>query len=116
MALIATIANVIVGLLFFAFLPGFIIVKLFFKDEELFERILLAIIFSIMIAMTIGIFFGYDRAQAAATGGFTTRNMWIGEIGITSLLAIGFLIKYTLEKREKPEEKPFKKKVKKKKS
>lgn len=99
MTLAATIINAAIGLAFFAYIPGFLIVKLFFDDEEGLEKLLLAIILSIMIAMTIGIFFGYDRAQAAATGGFTTRNMWIGELGVSSVLAIAVMVKHTLRRK-----------------
>ena len=46
-------------------------------------------VFSIMIAILIGIFFGYDRAQAIQTGGFTTPNMWLGELLVTGFLGSG---------------------------
>lgn len=117
------ILTTIIGLAFFAFLPGYLLVRLVFKDQEPLEQLLLSVIFSIMIAMTIGIFFGYDRAQAARTGGFTTKNIWMGEIIITALLGTIHIIKYTLQQRKedkteknRKERKPTTKTVKQKKT
>lgn len=97
--MIDSIIQLILGIAFFAFLPGYFIVKLFFDEQETYEQILLAVVFSIMIAIAIGIFFGYDRAQAVRTGGFTVKNLWTGEIAVTSLAAIAYLVKLTLAKR-----------------
>ena len=96
---ILDIINIIFGLAFFAFIPGFLIVKLFFGKEEVLEKSLLSILFSIMIAISIGIFFGYDRSQAALTGGFTAQNLWIGELTVTGILLSILIIKETLMKK-----------------
>jgi uncharacterized membrane protein len=82
------IAQIIIGLCFFLYLPGYLLTRLFFRNISNFENILLSIMSSIMIGMSIGIFFGYDRAQALLTGGFTFENILIAEIIITLVLAV----------------------------
>lgn len=93
------IPQIIIGLAFFAYIPGFLIVKMFFDKEEMLEKQLLSVVFSIMIAIAIGIFFGYDRAQALRFGGFTTQNLWLGEIIVTGLLLSVLIVKQTLMKK-----------------
>lgn len=96
--MILNIAQIIFGLAFFLFIPGFIIVQLFFKESKTLEQILLAILFSIMVGLAIGVFFGYDRAQAVRTGGFTANNLWTAQLIITTLLLIILIIKRRLTK------------------
>lgn len=97
--MIEQILQILIGSLFFAFLPGYLLVKIAFDELKDLEKLLFSIIFSITIAMAIGIFFGYDRAQAAATGGFNTLNLWKAEVAITSILACTYLIKIMLQKK-----------------
>ena len=86
-------AQIILGLLFFLFMPGFLVVKIFFDNDKFLEKIMLSMLFSIMIGLVIGVFFGYDSAQAAFTGGFTETNLWLGEIITVIVLGIALLVK-----------------------
>jgi len=86
------IFRIIFGLGLFLFIPGYFLTKIFFNKSKRLELILLSLMFSIMSGLTIGIFFGYDRAQALKTGGFTFNNLFIAELVLTLLLMIIFYI------------------------
>lgn len=96
-----SIAQIIAGLAFFLFIPGYIITLLAFDDLEGLERIMIAAVLSIMVGLAIGVFFGYDRAQAVWTGGFTKENLWMGEVAITFLLSLAYIVKRTFMKQKK---------------
>jgi uncharacterized membrane protein len=95
----ADIPMVVLGLLFFGFVPGFLVVKLWFDHEEFLEQALLSVVFSIMISIAVGIFFGYDRAQADRFGGFTPENVWLGVVAVTSALLVLFIIKQVFARK-----------------
>ena len=108
------IGQLVIGAALFLFLPGYLLTLLIFSKQTAIERTMLGIVFSIMIGMTIGIFFGYDRTQAALTGGFIIRNLLISEIAITLVLALAVFIKRKVRdakaKRKDPKSKEKKKK------
>ncbi len=97
---ILSISQIIIGLLFFLFLPGYFAVKLFFNSLKIDKQYLLSVIFSIMIGLVIGVFFGYDRAQALRTGGFTPENIWVGELMVTAGLALFLAIRRIIKKQK----------------
>lgn len=99
------IAQIIIGLIFFYFLPGWIFVKIAFNELEGLEKTGIAVIISIMIGLIIGVFFGYDINQASLTGGFTETNIWLAEIVVTLLLATILLVKNKYSKKVKREPK-----------
>ena len=99
--MILEIAQVILGIIFFMFLPGWLIVQSFFKDMGKMEKIIFAIIISVILGLLIGVFFGYDRNWAQITGGFTEKNIWIGEIIITIIAGIIYLISKRFKKKNK---------------
>lgn len=90
---ILSIAQIIFGLFFFLYLPGSFVVEIFFSKLKQLEKILLSSLLSIMIGMSIGVFFGYDRAQAIQFGGFTGDNIWVAELLLTALLAFILILK-----------------------
>lgn len=85
--IILQIAQIIIGLAFFLYLPGYFLTELFLHRLDTYEKIVLSSVFSVMIGMAVAVFFGYDRAQAAWTGGFVADNIWIAELLLTSLFA-----------------------------
>lgn len=87
------IAQMVLGLVFFYILPGWMFVKIFFDDLKGFEKISIAFIISIMISLAVGVFFGYDVYQAGLLGGFTETNLWLAQFLITLLLATILLVK-----------------------
>ncbi len=88
-----SINRLIVGLLFFFYLPGAIIVYAYFDREKKITKALLTVAFSIMIGLIVGIFFGYNRTQARIFGGFTTTNIYLGEVIVILALTIIALIR-----------------------
>jgi uncharacterized membrane protein len=66
----------ILGLLLALFLPGALIVLIFFDELSFFEKVAVAIALSIAIMMFIGIALGYDQNVAALTGGINEYNVW----------------------------------------
>lgn len=90
--------QVFFGLVFFFYLPGYFLVKIFFNSSKQEEKIILSILFSIVIGMSIGVFFGYDRAQALRTGGFTADNLWVAELLLTALLVFTLALKNIIKR------------------
>ncbi len=78
----------IIGLLLALFIPGFLITLIFFRESELLERIMLSITFSIMLSIAIGISLGYNRNVKEITGGINSKNVWMWELSIASVLLI----------------------------
>lgn len=96
--IILSIAQIIFGLFFFLYLPGSFVVEIFFSKLKQLEKLLLSSLFSIMIGMSIGVFFGYDRVQAIRTGGFTGDNIWVAELLLTALLAFILILKRNISR------------------
>lgn len=97
--MILEITQIILGIIFFMFIPGWLIVQAFLEDLGKMEKILFAIIISVMLGLFVGVFFGYDRNWAQITGGFTEANIWLGEITITILAGITYLISRRFKKK-----------------
>lgn len=85
--MILEILQAIIGLLFALFIPGYLVTLIFFKELKLLQKIALAITFSIMIDVAIGIFLGYNENMKNITGGVTSGNVWF-----YSLIVTGFLL------------------------
>lgn len=83
----------IAGTLFAFFIPGYLIVLLSFKELNNLEKIALSIVISIMIAVAIGIFLGYNENMKNITGGVTEKNVWIYELMVSTILLIAYLLK-----------------------
>lgn len=95
------ISQIIIGLGFFLFIPGYLTTKIFFDKTTKLEKILLSVVFSIMIGIAIGIFFGYNKLQAQLTGGFTFNNIFISEIIITFIIATILYLKRRINTKTK---------------
>jgi len=92
--MILNILQFLGGSLLALFLPGFLVVLLLFKELKILEKIVFSIAFSIMISIAIAIFFGYDEAQAAKTGGLTLHNILVAEAWVNGILLIAVLLMY----------------------
>ena len=99
--LVVDAVRVLLGLAFFLFIPGWLVVLIAFGELKGLEKTMLAVIVSIMVGLIIGVFFGYDRAQALWTGGFTPENIWMGEFAVTAFLGIVYVLKRTFMKQKK---------------
>ncbi len=95
---IANVFQIIVGLLLGLFIPGFLLVMILFKKLSIIEKVGLSIAFSLVIDVIIALMLGYNRSAMIATGGITTHNVWSHSVGITGILFLVLLIKYTLQK------------------
>lgn len=100
--MILEITQIILGIIFFMFLPGWFIVQSFFQDLGKMEKILFSIIISVMLGLVVGVFFGYDRNWAQITGGFTEGSIWLGEIIITIIAGIIYLVSRKVNKNKEP--------------
>ena len=88
-----TIINVLFGILFTLFIPGFILTKLLFKDLKYLEQFLLSIVFSLIISISLGLFLGANETMANITGGITEFNLWFYMILLTIILSGAYFIK-----------------------
>ena len=86
--MILQIIQIIFGLLFALFIPGFLVALIFFKELELIEKVALAFVFSICIDIIVGLFLGYNEAMKNLTGGITAFNIWIYLVVITIILIL----------------------------
>ena len=95
---IIAINQIIFGLLFSLFIPGFLIVLIFFKELDLIEKIGLGMVLSICVDIALGLFLGYNEYMKNLTGGITAENIWLGLITISLVLFMILLIKKNKEK------------------
>lgn len=87
------ILKMIIGALFAFFIPGYLLVLIFFKELGILQRITLAIVLSIVISVAIGIFLGYNVIMKNLTGGVTAYNVWVYELLISGILFVVYLLK-----------------------
>ncbi len=88
-----TILQIVLGFAFGLFIPGYIMVRLFFSDLNKIEQVAVAIALSIATDIAIGIFLGYNKAWAQVTGGITQFTVWRAMLVVTAVLAIALFIK-----------------------
>lgn len=91
--MIDQILQVTLGLVFSLFLPGFLIVELWFKNLNKLERYAYSIVFSLMISMVVSIFFGYNQNQFNRFGGLIQSNIFMTEVFIILLLIFIMFLK-----------------------
>ncbi|MBN2423044.1 DUF1616 domain-containing protein [Candidatus Woesearchaeota archaeon] len=108
--MILSFIRIILGVAFALFIPGYLIVRLFFEEFNDLEKIAFSIVFSIMTDIAIAIFLGYNEAQALRTGGLTFFNIVKAEAVILLILCAVLWIKIYLNRKQKikspqPEEK-----------
>ncbi|MBU0756897.1 MAG: hypothetical protein KKF44_02430 [Nanoarchaeota archaeon] len=97
--MILELVQIILGLGFSLFIPGFLVVIIFFKEFNKAEKIAFSITFSIMISIAISIFFGYNEEWAAKTGGLTLSNIILAEFIVNSLLIVILLIQTFVQRK-----------------
>ena len=81
--MILHILQIIFGLVFALFIPGFLLTLIFFKELELIEKIGLAFVLSICIDIFVGLFLGYNETMKNITGGITSKNVWLYLLNIS---------------------------------
>lgn len=89
--MIIEIIRVMIGTSLALFIPGYLVTLIFFKEFTPMQKIALAITFSIMISVTIGIFLGYNEDAKNLTGGITSGNVWFYSIIVTMFLLVFYL-------------------------
>ena len=99
--MIFEIIRAVFGLLFALFVPGFLVVAIFFKEEKPMEKLAFSITFSIMISIIIAIFFGYNAAVKDLFGGITFENLVLGEVVVNCSLLILLGLDIFFGKKEK---------------
>ncbi|MBD3203200.1 hypothetical protein GF327_02820 [Candidatus Woesearchaeota archaeon] len=103
--MIIDILRIIIAALFSLFIPGFIIVYIFFEEFTLLEKISFSVAFSIMIDIAIAIILGYNKDIANLTGGLTFASIIKAEIIVIMILGIIYLIKYIKKNENKKKNK-----------
>ncbi|MFH1592029.1 MAG: DUF1616 domain-containing protein [Candidatus Woesearchaeota archaeon] len=96
--MILQINQIIFGLLFSLFIPGFLVTLILFKELDLIEKIGLGMVLSICIDIALGLFLGYNEYMKNLTGGIIARNIWIGLVTISLIFFIVYLFQKRLEK------------------
>ena len=84
---------IIIGIPLALFLPGFFIVKAFFRELDFIERIGLSVILSISVTILTALFLGFNRQMQEFTGGITPVNMLIYLLSITAILACVYVLR-----------------------
>ena len=87
------IVHAILGLSFGLFIPGFLLTKILFKDQDPLEMVSFSVAFSITIDIFLGLFLGANETMASITGGITEFNIWYYLVIITVILGFIFLLK-----------------------
>ncbi len=87
------IVHAILGLAFGLFIPGFLLTKIIFKDQDPIEMVAFSVTFSIGIDIFLGLFLGANETMASITGGITGVNIWYYLIIITIFLGFIFILK-----------------------
>ena len=88
--------HAILGLAFAIFIPGFLLTKILFKDQEILEMMAFSIGFSISIDIFLGLILGANETMYQFTGGITEFNLWFYIIIITLFLGAGNIFKNNL--------------------
>jgi len=81
----------IFGILLLFFIPGYLLVKLFFnktKDLEALGQIGLGIAFSICIAIVVGLLLGFVKYISPAFSGLTMLNLLISLVSISAVSVV----------------------------
>ena len=94
--MILQIFQIISGLLFSLFIPGFLLTLILFKELDLIEKIGLGMVLSICIDIALGLFLGYNEYMKELTGGIIAKNIWIGLITISLGLFVIYLFQIKL--------------------
>ncbi len=92
--IVLDVLHALIGLAFALFIPGFLLTKVLFKDQEILEMIAFSIAFSIAIDIFLGLFLGANETMFEITGGITELNVWFYLIIITIILGIVYLLKW----------------------
>ena len=99
--MILEILRAIIGSLFALFIPGYLVTLIFFKELKPLQKIALAVTFSIIIDVAIGIFLGYNENMKDLTGGVTAENIWFYSLIISAFLLIIYLFTRTKKQKKK---------------
>lgn len=91
----------VIGSLFALFIPGYLLVLIFFKELEHLQKIALAVVLSIITSVSIGIFLGYNETMKNLTGGVTAYNVWVYELLVSGILFVIYLLKERIIFKEK---------------
>lgn len=99
--MILEILQAIIGTLFALFIPGYLLVLIFFKELKPLQKMALAITFSIMVDVAIGIFLGYNENMKNLTGGVTAENIWFYSLIVSAFLLVMYLFTRTKPSKKK---------------
>lgn len=94
--MIFVILKAVIGSLFALFIPGFLVVLIFFKNLSKLQKIAVSAVFSLIILVAISIFLGYNEKMMSITGGVTEYNLWIYELIISGILLTTLILKEKL--------------------
>lgn len=92
--MIFDILHAILGLGFALFIPGFLLTKILFHEQEILETIAFSVAFSIAIDIFLGLFLGANETMFNITGGITEMNVWFYIMGISLILGVIYLLKW----------------------
>jgi prepilin signal peptidase PulO-like enzyme (type II secretory pathway) len=89
----------IYGALLLFVLPGLFVTLIFFKSEQILLKIVYTVFFSILIAVFVGMFLGYNETMKDLTGGITRHNLIMYLTVISGILFLIFLAKTIKEQK-----------------
>jgi uncharacterized membrane protein len=103
--MIIDIIRIVLGLLLGLFIPGLILVMVFFRELNLLEKLSLAVVFSMMISISIAVYLGYNAEQAAITGGLVFENIIRLQVMVVAILSILYMLMFMKNRLKKKNEK-----------
>jgi len=77
--------NIIGGLLFVLFIPGYLLSMLLFKKLDVAARIGFSVVFSMVMVVLGGILLTLTADQL---GGITSRSVWLSSFGLSVLFVV----------------------------
>lgn len=93
------ILQIVFGLAFALFIPGYLLALIFFKELSNLEKVALGFVFSICIDVFLGLFLGANETMKNITGGITAGNIWLGLLIISGLLFFVYMLRFRPKKK-----------------
>ncbi|MBN1502123.1 hypothetical protein JW930_01145 [Candidatus Woesearchaeota archaeon] len=94
---ISGLLQIVLGIVFSLFLPGFILTLIFFKELKFIEKAVLGVALSLALDIATAIFLGYNEYMKNLTGGITANNVWTYSLTISGFLIIVYVVKSEIE-------------------
>lgn len=91
--------QIIIGLLFGLFIPGFLLTLSLFKKIDLLERVALSIGLSIAVDVFVGLFLGANKTMKDITGGITEFGVWLYLVAVSVIFIFIYITGILIRKK-----------------